>query len=397
MSSKSKGTTSTKHFTIYVPHPSSIPKKRPDKVSSGKGRREDGEEDSGSDNVSGKIKKKRVVLSDSDEERVETRKKGRKDVTVSENSDEEVTVKKKSVKRKKHVGSSSESESDAPKKQTTATTKIKANGATKGKDSVKVAKNGEEAKSQPKISKVLPKSTAPPPEHLRRPVGKKFSYAESGTDSEAEDKKVRKGKGGHLSTKGAKKAEKSDDDDFIIDDAAEEEEEEEALEEEVESSSAAEVEPSEECVFSSSFLFYGEEPQPKKRPVKASAFGAAKKGSAAKKKGPAGERTSWVSMEESPLPPITNHYDMFCRSRIQSSRARAAFQIAKWMVGSFVLSSSMSLFVKKAPDATVGLAGRNLPLLALGMISKALKEKKGVELPIEHVFSCEIEPFKTGL
>ncbi|KAH8923781.1 hypothetical protein BT69DRAFT_1281148 [Atractiella rhizophila] len=383
MSSKSKGTTSTKHFTINVPHPSSIPKKRPDKVSSGKGRREDGEEDSGSDNVSGKIKKKRVVLSDSDEERVETRKKGRKDVTVSENSDEEVTVKKKSVKRKKHVGSSSESESDAPKKQTAVTTKTKANGATKGKDSVKVAKNREEAKSQPKISKVLPKSNTtstrtPTSEEdkkglkRKRPVGKKFSYAESGTDSEAEDTMVKKGKGGHLSAKGAKKAEKSDDDDFIVEDAAEEEEEEEVLEEEVESSSAAEVEPSEE-----------EEPQPKKRPVKASAFGAAKKGSAAKKKGPAGERTSWVSMEESPLPPITNHYDMFVDLVSNPLVLEPLFQIAKWMVGSG----------KRLRVATM-CSGTESPLLALGMISKALKEKKGVELPIEHVFSCEIEPFK---
>ena len=39
-------------------------------------------------------------------------------------------------------------------------------------------------------------------------------------------------------------------------------------------------------------------------------------------------------------------------------------------------------------------SGTESPLLALGLISRALKEEHGVKLEIEHVFSCEIEPFK---
>ena len=39
-------------------------------------------------------------------------------------------------------------------------------------------------------------------------------------------------------------------------------------------------------------------------------------------------------------------------------------------------------------------SGTEAPLLALEMISKACKQQTGVELPIEHVFSCEIEPYK---
>ena len=41
-------------------------------------------------------------------------------------------------------------------------------------------------------------------------------------------------------------------------------------------------------------------------------------------------------------------------------------------------------------------SGTESPLLALGMISKSLKEHHDVPLDIDHVFSCEIEPFKQG-
>ena len=39
-------------------------------------------------------------------------------------------------------------------------------------------------------------------------------------------------------------------------------------------------------------------------------------------------------------------------------------------------------------------SGTESPLLALDLICRSIKEKYGVSLEIEHVFSCEIEPFK---
>jgi len=39
-------------------------------------------------------------------------------------------------------------------------------------------------------------------------------------------------------------------------------------------------------------------------------------------------------------------------------------------------------------------SGTESPLLALGLISRSLKEKYGLIFEFEHVFSCEIEPFK---
>lgn len=39
-------------------------------------------------------------------------------------------------------------------------------------------------------------------------------------------------------------------------------------------------------------------------------------------------------------------------------------------------------------------SGTESPLLALNMIAKAIKEQHGLTLGFEHVFSCEIEPFK---
>ena len=39
-------------------------------------------------------------------------------------------------------------------------------------------------------------------------------------------------------------------------------------------------------------------------------------------------------------------------------------------------------------------SGTESPLLALDLICKALHKQHGVSLQVEHVFSCEIEPFK---
>ena len=39
-------------------------------------------------------------------------------------------------------------------------------------------------------------------------------------------------------------------------------------------------------------------------------------------------------------------------------------------------------------------SGTESPLLALDLICRSIKDKYGLHLEIEHVFSCEIEPFK---
>ena len=55
--------------------------------------------------------------------------------------------------------------------------------------------------------------------------------------------------------------------------------------------------------------------------------------------------------------------------------------VAKWLKG------------RKLRIATM-CSGTESPLLALDLICNALKEQHDTTLEIEHVFSCEIEPFK---
>jgi len=61
--------------------------------------------------------------------------------------------------------------------------------------------------------------------------------------------------------------------------------------------------------------------------------------------------------------------------------------------------------IPKIKDVAEHVAGRKLrvatmcsgtesPLLALELIQKSIQEQHGISLDIEHVFSCEIEPFK---
>ncbi|KAF8338028.1 uncharacterized protein EI90DRAFT_3279585 [Cantharellus anzutake] len=58
----------------------------------------------------------------------------------------------------------------------------------------------------------------------------------------------------------------------------------------------------------------------------------------------------------------------------------------------------LTAFAKKIEGRPLRVAtmcsGTESPLLALGLISRFLKEDQRVNLQIEHVFSCEIEPFK---
>lgn len=81
---------------------------------------------------------------------------------------------------------------------------------------------------------------------------------------------------------------------------------------------------------------------------------------------------------ESNLPPISNIPDMF---KDMVDRIPAIIDVAKHIKGRPLRVATMC-------------SGTESPLLALGLISRALREDHGTSFEIEHVFSCEIEPFK---
>ena len=59
------------------------------------------------------------------------------------------------------------------------------------------------------------------------------------------------------------------------------------------------------------------------------------------------------------------------------------------------VTSSNSYAAPLTPSADFRLySGTESPLLALGLISDSLEELTGSKLEVEHIFSCEIEPFK---
>ncbi|KZT41751.1 hypothetical protein SISSUDRAFT_241299 [Sistotremastrum suecicum HHB10207 ss-3] len=84
------------------------------------------------------------------------------------------------------------------------------------------------------------------------------------------------------------------------------------------------------------------------------------------------------SPEESSLPPINDLQAIFFDliSRLPKIKA-----VADHVKG------------RKLRVATM-CSGTESPLLALGLSCRAIKEQYGIDLEIEHVFSCEIEPFK---
>ncbi len=57
---------------------------------------------------------------------------------------------------------------------------------------------------------------------------------------------------------------------------------------------------------------------------------------------------------------------------------------------SFIFVLSLSFH----PSIYLPISGTESPLLALNMIAKAIKAQHGLTLGFDHVFSCEIEPFK---
>ncbi|KAJ2934887.1 hypothetical protein H1R20_g2299, partial [Candolleomyces eurysporus] len=82
--------------------------------------------------------------------------------------------------------------------------------------------------------------------------------------------------------------------------------------------------------------------------------------------------------DASDLPPINDISEIFDDL---VSRAPAIKEVAEHIQG------------RKLRVATM-CSGTESPLLALELIQKALGEQHGLEIPVEHVFSCEIEPFK---
>ena len=88
--------------------------------------------------------------------------------------------------------------------------------------------------------------------------------------------------------------------------------------------------------------------------------------------------TRGTAPDASELPPINNIPSIFADL---VSRAPKVQEVAEHVAG------------RKLRVATM-CSGTESPLLALELIQKSMKDQYGVELQVEHVFSCEIEPFK---
>ncbi|KAI9454431.1 hypothetical protein F5148DRAFT_1326581 [Russula earlei] len=91
-----------------------------------------------------------------------------------------------------------------------------------------------------------------------------------------------------------------------------------------------------------------------------------------------GRKEKYVSPEDSSLPPIFRLPDIFLDI---ISRLAEVKSLAEHIKG------------RKLRVATM-CSGTESPLLALNLISRAMTEKFGTTIEVEHVFSCEIVPFK---
>ena len=89
-------------------------------------------------------------------------------------------------------------------------------------------------------------------------------------------------------------------------------------------------------------------------------------------------RAARVAADQSDLPPLSNIPKMFADL---VARAEKLPVVVDRLAG------------RKLRVATM-CSGTESPLLALRMITRALEEQTGKKLDIEHIFSCEIEPFK---
>jgi len=91
-----------------------------------------------------------------------------------------------------------------------------------------------------------------------------------------------------------------------------------------------------------------------------------------------GKKEKYISPEDSSLPPISRLPDIFLDI---VSRLPDVKTLAEHIQG------------RKLRVATM-CSGTESPLLALNLISRAMTEKFGNTIEVEHVFSCEIVPFK---
>ena len=91
-----------------------------------------------------------------------------------------------------------------------------------------------------------------------------------------------------------------------------------------------------------------------------------------------GKKEKYISPEDSALPPISRLPDIFLDI---VSRLPDVKTLAEHIQG------------RKLRVATM-CSGTESPLLALNLVSRAMTEKFGNTIEVEHVFSCEIVPFK---
>ena len=91
-----------------------------------------------------------------------------------------------------------------------------------------------------------------------------------------------------------------------------------------------------------------------------------------------GKKDKYISPEDSSLPPISRLPDIFLDI---VSRLPDVKTLAEHIQG------------RKLRVATM-CSGTESPLLALNLISRAMTEQFGNTIEVEHVFSCEIVPFK---
>lgn len=91
-----------------------------------------------------------------------------------------------------------------------------------------------------------------------------------------------------------------------------------------------------------------------------------------------GRKEKYISPEDSFLPPISRLPDIFLDIISRLSEVKT---LAEHIEGRTLRVATMC-------------SGTESPLLALNLISRAMTEMYGTTINVEHVFSCEIVPFK---
>jgi hypothetical protein len=91
-----------------------------------------------------------------------------------------------------------------------------------------------------------------------------------------------------------------------------------------------------------------------------------------------GKREKYIPPEESSHPPLSSLSDIFTDIVVRMPDIKSVAERVKG---------------RKLRVATM-CSGTESPLLALRMITRAMQEKYGVAFDVDHVFSCEIVPFK---